>query len=491
MLRERSPQIIVLVLVGVIAGCVPCRASDNSPDVLSTFLRGTVHSKANSQPLEDALVVLAERITENDRYRYTEITSVVTDSRGDFLFADPQLWERKRNLVLLAWKRPFSWQSYEIPARFYSASTREPVQMYLAPLYLDQGTCPTCRVVTPPSHPIKVFYATDREPGAQSPLTFLNRRDPKGQLHYGFCDAGVEELSSEDPVAVDKGFVNGLQPYSSANDLFSSILQDLPLKERPMNDRPLQDRPMQDRPMQDRPLKDLPMKDRPASVMVFIHGYQNSFAAACSAAAQVAYDTRFDGAVLIFSWPSRDEVSGYFSDEDEVRLSSPHLKGFLVALSSAVDLPVHMLAHSMGNRALLSAITASAGSPAPQLHLGEVVFAAADVDSDDFRNQMSPGINALRATLYASSHDMALAASKVFHLGKRAGDANPKIDVMPHLDSIDASLVDTSLLGHSYYRTSWSVLWDLRPLIQTNMSPDRRYGLIAGGGGTYWIISPR
>jgi esterase/lipase superfamily enzyme len=446
-----------LVLLAVVATCFPSSGTDED-DLLSPFLHGTVFSKDKSQPVEDALVVLAERVMEDERYKYKELASVISDSEGKFLFADRTLWEEKRDLVLLVWKRFFAWQSDELPEHFYNDVRKQPVQIYLPPAYLEQGKCPTCPVTTPPSHRVNVFYATDREASAVGPLTFLNEPDAKKRLHYGLCEAGIEALSNSDPVAVDKGFVNGLQAYASSNDLFSAIIA-----------------------------------NHPSSVLIFIHGYQNSFAAACSAAAQVAYDTRFEGAVLIFSWPSQDRVMGYKADGESVKSSTGHLNTFLQELSAGVGLPMHMLAHSMGNRALLAAITPTSGSSPSRWHLGQVLFAAPDVDSGDFRNQFSHGIDARRATLYASNHDLALAASKLFHFEfKRAGDSDPEIDTMPNLDSVDASRAKTDLRGHSYYRDSWSVLSDIRLVVQYDMPPSTRFGLMGRkkrGGDQYWIIT--
>lgn len=73
-----------------------------------------------------------------------------------------------------------------------------------------------------------MFYATDREVNDVGPLTFLNKPDAKERLHYGLCEARIEALSSSDPVAVDKGFVNRLQAYASSNDLFSAIIANHP-----------------------------------------------------------------------------------------------------------------------------------------------------------------------------------------------------------------------------------------------------------------------
>lgn len=138
------------VLVAVAATCFPTSGSDDN-DLLAPFLHGTVFSKDKSQPVEDALVVLAERVTQDKRFNYKDLASVITDSEGNFLFADRTLWAEKRDLVLLVWKHFFAWQSYELSENFYNEGRKQPVPIYLPPAYLEQGTCPTCTVATPPS----------------------------------------------------------------------------------------------------------------------------------------------------------------------------------------------------------------------------------------------------------------------------------------------------------------------------------------------------
>ena len=444
----------VLLFAGSIACCIPCYAADDNPESLAPFLHGTVFEKEKGQPLADALVILARKNTHPDNFPYEVVTSVVTDADGQFLFADPQLWQEK-NVTLLVWKRSYSWATRELSATFYSSTKKEPQNVYVARLPYP----------VPRAKPVQVFYATDRAPSQGTPLQFLNDRDPNRPTHYGLCNAAVEPPSNGDPVAVDKGFVNGLQPYYSLNDEFSAALS----------------------------------ADH-ANVLLFIHGFDTSFEQACATAAQVAYDTDFRGVVFIFSWPSADEITiaKYHADERIVAWSSPHFTDFLAALSSRAGPNVEILAHSMGNRALLGALI----SPGlRQHHLDNIVFAAPDVDSGDFRNDIGSGINAQRATLYASSHDMALAASKVLHwLQKRAGDADPEIDTANHLDSIDASLVATGLIGlrsddrtgHSYYRTSWSVLADLSSVFRNEPTPGHRQlgHRTTRAHNPYWALVP-
>ena len=52
-------------------------------------------------------------------------------------------------------------------------------------------------------------------------------------------------------------------------------------------------------------------------VVVFVHGYNNSFRFSCVRLAQLVYDTRFEGKPVLFSWPANggdsliDELSGH------------------------------------------------------------------------------------------------------------------------------------------------------------------------------------
>jgi esterase/lipase superfamily enzyme len=98
-------------------------------------------------------------------------------------------------------------------------------------------------------------------------------------------------------------------------------------------------------------------------------------------------------------------------------------------------------------------------------------------------------------TLYASSRDGALIASEKLAGYARAGEGGPNLIVMPRvLESIDASSVDTSLLGlyHSYFADNGTILADLYRLFR-NDPADKRFGLIEeiGATGKYWILAAR
>lgn len=58
------------------------------------------------------------------------------------------------------------------------------------------------------------------------------------------------------------------------------------------------------------------------------------------------------------------------------------------------------------------------------------------------------------------------------------------------MDTIDATAVDTSLLGHSYFAEARLVLADVYYLIRDGTPPEKRFGLTAVDTqtGRYWLF---
>jgi esterase/lipase superfamily enzyme len=235
----------------------------------------------------------------------------------------------------------------------------------------------------------------------------------------------------------------------------------------------------------------------PREALVFLHGYNVAFADAALRAAQIAYDLNFTGVTVLYSWPSAGGALDYAADGNAARRSVPYFREFLRRLLTGTGVEeVHILAHSMGNRVLTDALDGldTTALPAGSGRLGQVVFAAPDVDAEVFR-QLLPGIvrQARGCTLYASSRDRALAVSRTMARFARAGQAGEGIVVAPGLDTVDATGLDTGLLGHSYVGDHRSVLSDLYALLRQGHPPSRRFGLtpVPHPDGTYWSFQPQ
>lgn len=228
-------------------------------------------------------------------------------------------------------------------------------------------------------------------------------------------------------------------------------------------------------------------------LLIFIHGYNTSFNAAALRAAQIAYDLNFPGPVILYSWPSKARVESYTVDENNIDWTTPHFQEFLnLLLSSTGANTVNIIAHSMGNRILVKAIDNLAPLTKGTATLNNVIFAAPDIDAAVFKQFVEKlKEKANRLTLYASSNDKALKASKVVHGYPRAGDSED-IVIVNGLDSIDATLIDTSFMGHSYFGDNRSIISDIFYLIRQNLSPSERVGLKqkAIQDLYYWLFQP-
>jgi len=189
-------------------------------------------------------------------------------------------------------------------------------------------------------------------------------------------------------------------------------------------------------------------------------------------------------------------VLSYIADTAVVNLSGRRLLTFLedvVARSGAKR--IHLIAHSMGNRALTDALELFAlrhedEPPA----FDQVVFAAPDLDAGLFA-AMAQTIRgaAQRLTLYASDKDWALAVSRKLHGdAARAGQGGRRILQAAAVDSIDMTSVGEDMLMHSYYANNPSALSDILSLFWRDAPPEDRCGMKQSTGefGAYWQYVP-
>lgn len=220
-------------------------------------------------------------------------------------------------------------------------------------------------------------------------------------------------------------------------------------------------------------------------VMVFIHGFNVDFESAVLRTAQIAVDLPFHGVPICYSWPSQGTLLGYPIDENNAAWTVGHLKEFLVDLVDHSDAKsIHVVAHSMGNRAMTAAMQQIAYQhPGAEPIFDRVVLAAPDVDADLFRKDLAATLTdvAKQVTLYASSDDQALVASKKVHGYPRAGESGDRLVIVPGIDTIDVSGIDLSLLGHSYYGDSEPILKDLYDVLLSKLPAPQRSSLVTFG----------
>lgn len=223
--------------------------------------------------------------------------------------------------------------------------------------------------------------------------------------------------------------------------------------------------------------------------LLFIHGYNVGFDAALWRAAQLCHDLKFPGLMLCFSWASLGTPGGYPADEATVDWSAANLRQYLTHVTEQLGLSaLHIVAHSMGNRALLSVLENWKHKPGTT-PIHQIILAAPDVDTSRFKQIGQVFDTFEQVTLYASRHDRAIAVSRFVHSYPRAGDANPPL-VMSSLSTVDVSVAGKDMfgLGHSYIADVSKVFRDLFYVVRHRHKPDQRAGITKRDEG-YWELT--
>jgi esterase/lipase superfamily enzyme len=221
-----------------------------------------------------------------------------------------------------------------------------------------------------------------------------------------------------------------------------------------------------------------------------VHGFHEQFEHAARRTAQLAYDLNFHGVPVLYSWPTKGTYEGYPADEASAEWTAPHFRQFLELLASASgDRAIHVLAHSMGTRVVTGALGLLREDQRPAV-VRDLILAAPDVDADVFEARAET----LRAgsgmvTLYASSRDRALQLSQFVHQGRRAGQSGPPAVVADSIDTIDASNIDTDLIGHGYFSENKAIIDDLFMLIRFGfLANDRNLREAMEGSKQYFML---
>ncbi|MEE4213143.1 MAG: alpha/beta hydrolase [Parvularcula sp.] len=158
--------------------------------------------------------------------------------------------------------------------------------------------------------------------------------------------------------------------------------------------------------------------DGKARAFVYIHGYQEGLITAAFRAAQIKVVGEFEGQAMTFSWPSVAGLSeeNYFEARRNALRSGEKLRQFLTLTSEALGTQeLHIIAHSMGNFALLEALDdlAAEGAVTAEKPFDQIIMAAPDVSVLEYERLITDVRElAQGATLYASRNDVALRLSR-------------------------------------------------------------------------------
>jgi len=239
-----------------------------------------------------------------------------------------------------------------------------------------------------------------------------------------------------------------------------------------------------------------PEEEWSQDILVFIHGFNVKFAEAARRTAQIAYDVGFNGAPVMFSWPSNGKLYAYISDREDIEWSIPHIEAFLQDLvDRAQPRRIHLITHSMGSEGTLRALYAMAIRRGPDAEpvFENVILAAPDFDAVIFSDQLAPAVRALarRWTVYASDKDAALNLSASLRFAPRLGIPIPLADGVDTIDATGLEVTPWSVPEfHTYFATKQRVIADVVAVLKGKGPELRSLEAKRVGIQPYWTLLP-
>jgi len=255
------------------------------------------------------------------------------------------------------------------------------------------------------------------------------------------------------------------------------------------------------------------------SLLVVVHGYREQFPSALRKTAFVGHVLDINTPVLLFDWPG-DQPGGPLA---------AYRRAFEVAeasgaeLAQAIELIIReiqperlwLVANSMGGQVVADAFgllyrQADLADAEPEFE--DVVLTAPDVGLEEFDSQFKREISALarHLTVYVSSNDRALLASRIVNRGMRRGESTlnsrdvnqeqleeaiqlaeliePESDLIA---LVDVTPVNRTINFHNFYLESPEVYDDLFLRFINPETPRSRalYPVVTGDGSVYWVLT--
>lgn len=228
-------------------------------------------------------------------------------------------------------------------------------------------------------------------------------------------------------------------------------------------------------------------------VLVYVHGFNVRFEDALVRAAQISFDFGFKGAPIVFSWPSWGSMTAYNSDSENVFWSAKHIEAFLKTLAEKTKgRRVHLVAHSMGSKGLLTALRYMAYRGGAKPLFSSVILCAPDFDATLFREQVAAEVRPLAKqwVVYSSNKDIALTASQELNSAPRLGKPVTYAEGYEIIDASELEVTPWSVPeAHSYYATKQVVLDDMVKVLSGMAANARGLKQLTEQGGTAWTFA--
>ncbi len=251
-------------------------------------------------------------------------------------------------------------------------------------------------------------------------------------------------------------------------------------------------------------------------LLLLIHGFRTDFDFALRGTAFLANVLDINAPVMVFDWPGNQgsSLSGYRRAQQVATSSATELAETLRLIVREIRPErLWVVAHSMGGQVVVDAFSqlyrdsdfADAG-----VEIDDVVLTAPDVDRARFNEQFKTELAALvrNTTVYVSSNDRALLASRLINRARRLGESTlakeeaEALDVMegafelvePGSDRV--SLVDVTPINrtrnfHNFSLEVPEYFDDIFLRLTNTETPENRlrYQFRMPDGKLYWVLT--
>jgi esterase/lipase superfamily enzyme len=252
------------------------------------------------------------------------------------------------------------------------------------------------------------------------------------------------------------------------------------------------------------------------ALLVIVHGFREAFPSALRKTAFLGHILDINAPVLLFDWPGNQGSSlrGYRRAREVAEASGEDLARTLKLIIKEIQPErLWLVANSMGGQVVTDAFSlmyTDADFADAETEIENVVLTAPDVDLKEFDNRFKEEIKAMAGnlTVYVSSNDRALLASRIINRGRRRGESTLNIRnpdqfkeasrvselVKPGnelITLVDVTPVNRTRNFHNFSLETPEFFDDLYLRLINRTTPQSRlqYQITTADGAVYWVLT--
>ena len=248
---------------------------------------------------------------------------------------------------------------------------------------------------------------------------------------------------------------------------------------------------------------------------IYVHGFHTAMPSELELLAKLNHFMFRGGAMICFSWPSRQSLMLYGSDVQRGKDSAHYIADLIELIASRTDAErINVLAYSAGGAATAEALvqlrdrysSEDTEALSKRLRIGNVIFAASDIDLKTFAGNQLAWIQDLsqNTIIYIAKDDAALGIASMGYGASRIGRPDfgkyklSKEQVELAAKETSLQVVDVSnvpgphassggLKGHGYWYANDRIMTDLLVTLRWQI-PAAERGLVQKPGMARWFF---